>query len=121
VWSPFIIEIKKCIIKSTPNGMLFNISVYCAICAINALNGNQVNYGIYFGDLNEIPFIKANMQIFHRSQSNCKNAPVQEFGIVRTMYIDSIEYAIQEFLSLLTGKLFVRTKSNNIWYEWKEK
>lgn len=85
------------------------------------LNGNQVNYGIYFGDLNEIPFIKANMQIFHRSQSDCKNAPVQEYSIVRIMYIDSAEYAIQEFLSLLTTKLFVRNKHNGIWNEWKEK
>ena len=101
--------------------MLFSISVYCAICAINALNGNKVNYGIYFGDLNEIPFMKANMQIFHRSQSDCKNAPVQEYGIVRTMYIDSAEYAIQEFLSLLATKLFVRNKHNGIWNEWKEK
>jgi hypothetical protein len=101
--------------------MLFSISVYCAIGAINALNGNKVNYGIYFGDLNEIPFIEANMQIFHRSQPDCKNAPVQEYGIVRTMYVDSTEYAIQEFLSLLTTKLYVRNKFKNIWNEWKEK
>ena len=64
------------------------------IGAINALNSDKVNYGIYFGDLNEIPFIKANMQIFHRSQPDCKNVPVQEYGIVRTMYVDSTEYAI---------------------------
>lgn len=91
------------------------------IGAINALNSDKVNYGIYFGDLNEIPFIKANMQIFHRSQPDCKNVPVQEYGIVRTMYIDSTEYAIQEFLSLLTTKLYVRNKLENIWNEWKEK
>nr|DAI92316.1 MAG TPA: hypothetical protein [Bacteriophage sp.] len=36
----FLVEVKKCIIKSTPNGMLFSISVYCSISAINALNGN---------------------------------------------------------------------------------
>ena len=64
------------------------------IGAINALNSDKVNYGIYFGDLNEIPFIKANMQIFHRSQPDCKNVPVQEYGIVRTMYVDSTEYAL---------------------------
>lgn len=91
------------------------------IGAINALNSDKVNYGIYFGDLNEIPFIKANMQIFHRSQPDCKNVPVQEYGIVRTMYVDSTEYAIQEFLSLLTAKLYVRNKLENIWNEWKEK
>lgn len=91
------------------------------IGAINALNSDKVNYGIYFGDLNEIPFIKANMQIFHRSQLDCKNVPVQEYGIVRTMYVDSTEYAIQEFLSLLTAKLYVRNKIQNIWNEWKEK
>lgn len=91
------------------------------IGAINALNSDKVNYGIYFGDLNEIPFIKANMQIFHRSQPDCKNVPVQEYGIVRTMYVDSTEYAIQEFLSLLTAKLYVRNKFENIWNEWKEK
>lgn len=91
------------------------------IGAINALNSDKVNYGIYFGDLNEIPFIKANMQIFHRSQPDCKNVPVQEYGIVRTMYVNSTEYAIQEFLSLLTTKLYVRNKFENIWNEWKEK
>lgn len=91
------------------------------IGAINALNSDKVNYGIYFGDLNEIPFIKANMQIFHRSQPDCKNVPVQEYGIVRTMYVDSTEYAIQEFLSLITTKLYVRNKFENIWNEWKEK
>ena len=74
-------------------------------CFSNKLYSDKVNYGIYFGDLNEIPFIKANMQIFHRSQPDCKNVPVQEYGIVRTMYVDSTEYAIQEFLSLLTAKL----------------
>lgn len=89
--------------------------------ALNQLNSDKVNYGIYFGDLNEIPFIKANMQIFHRSQPDCKNVPVQEYGIVRTMYVDSTEYAIQEFLSLLTTKLYVRNKFENIWNEWKEK
>lgn len=87
----------------------------------NKLYSDKVNYGIYFGDLNEIPFIKANMQIFHRSQPDCKNVPVQEYGIVRTMYVDSTEYAIQEFLSLLTAKLYVRNKLENIWNEWKEK
>ena len=61
------------------------------------------------------------MQIFHRSQPDCKNVPVQEYGIVRTMYVDSTEYAIQEFLSLLTTKLYVRNKLENIWNEWKEK
>nr|DAJ33253.1 MAG TPA: hypothetical protein [Herelleviridae sp.] len=91
------------------------------IGAINALNSDKVNYGIYFGDLNEIPFIKANIQIFHRSQPDCKNVPVQEYGIVRTMYVNSTEYAIQEFLSLLTAKLYVRNKLENIWTEWKEK
>lgn len=91
------------------------------IGAINALNSDKVNYGVYFGDLNEIPFIKANMQIFHRSQPDCKNVPVQEYGIVRTMYVDSTEYAIQEFLSLITAKLYVRNKLENIWKGWKEK
>lgn len=61
------------------------------------------------------------MQIFHRSQPDCKNAPVQEYGIVLTMYVDSTEYAIQEFLSLLNTKLYVRNKFENIWNEWKEK
>lgn len=37
----FLVEVKKCIIKSTPNGMLFSISVYCSISAINALNGKS--------------------------------------------------------------------------------
>lgn len=38
----FLVEVKKCIIKSTPNGMLFSISVYCSISAINALNGKSL-------------------------------------------------------------------------------
>lgn len=40
----FLVEVKKCIIKSTPNGMLFSISVYCSISAINALNGNSFRF-----------------------------------------------------------------------------
>lgn len=38
----FHVWVKKCIIKSTPNGMLFSISVYCSISAINALNGKTL-------------------------------------------------------------------------------
>jgi hypothetical protein len=40
----FLVEVKKCIIKSTPNGMLFSISVYCSISAINALNGKTSKF-----------------------------------------------------------------------------
>lgn len=107
--------------KITSKNYALDAGQMTLLAALNKLNSDKVNYGIYFGDLNEIPFIKANMQIFHRSQPDCKNVPVQEYGIVRTMYVDSTEYAIQEFLSLLTTKLYVRNKFENIWNEWKEK
>ena len=61
------------------------------------------------------------MQILHRSHPDCKNVPIKEYGIVRTMYVDSTKYAIQEFLSLVSAKLYVRNKFENIWNEWKEK
>lgn len=87
----------------------------------NKLNSDQINRGIYSGDLNEIPLIKANIQVIHRSDLNCKNKPSNEYGIVRTMYIDSSSFAVQEFLSLANAKIFVRTKNSNTWSEWKEK
>ena len=62
------------------------------------------------------------MQTIHRAHPDCKNNPESgEYGIVRTMYIDSSQYAIQEFLSLSNAKLFVRTKRSNSWGNWEEK
>lgn len=91
------------------------------IGAINALNGNKVNYFGYDGDLNDIPG-KLNEQTIYRAHYSCKNNPAPgEYGIVRTMYIDSTKYAIQEFLSLSNAKLFVRTKGGNVWNIWVEK
>lgn len=91
------------------------------IGAINVLNGNEINYGSYDGDLNDIP-AKPNKQTICRASSSCKNNPAPgEYGIVRTMYIDNAEYAIQEFLSLSNAKLFVRTKGGNNWGIWIEK
>lgn len=91
------------------------------IGAINALNGDKVNYGSYDGDLNDIP-AKPNKQTICRATSSCKNNPSPgEYGIVRTMYVDSTEYAIQEFLSLSNAKLFVRVKGGNAWGVWIEK
>lgn len=91
------------------------------IGAINALNDNKANYGSYDGDLNDIP-VKPNKQTIYRTSSSCKNNPAPgEYGIVRTMYVDGSEYAIQEFLSLSNAKLFVRTKGGNVWGIWVEK
>lgn len=49
----FLVEVKKCIIKSTPNGMLFSISVYCSISAINALNGNLGSHNTFYKNLGD--------------------------------------------------------------------
>lgn len=91
------------------------------IGAINALNSDKVNYGSYTGDLNNIPVI-VNKQTIYRVIPNCKNSPTPgEHGILRTMYIDKSKYAIQEFLSHANTKLFIRSKSNDVWGNWVEK
>lgn len=91
------------------------------IGAINALNSDKVNYGSYTDDLNNIPVI-VNEQTIYRVIPNCKNSPAPgEHGILRTMYIDNSKYAIQEFLSHANTKLFIRSKSNNVWGNWVEK
>lgn len=91
------------------------------IGAINALNSDKVNYGSYTGDLNNIPVI-VNKQTIYRVIPNCKNSPTPgEHGILRTMYIDNSKYAIQEFLSHANTKLFIRSKSNDVWGNWVEK
>lgn len=91
------------------------------IGALNYLNGNKANYGSYTGDLNNIPVI-VNKQTIYRVIPNCKNSPTPgEHGILRTMYIDNSKYAIQEFLSHANTKLFIRSKSNDVWGNWVEK
>lgn len=91
------------------------------IGAINALNSDKANYGSYTDDLNNIPVI-VNEQTIYRVIPNCKNSPAPgEHGILRTMYIDNSKYAIQEFLSHANTKLFIRSKSNNVWGNWVEK
>lgn len=89
--------------------------------ALNKLNSDKVNYGSYTDDLNNIPVI-VNEQTIYRVIPNCKNSPAPgENGILRTMYIDNSKYAIQEFLSHANTKLFIRSKSNNVWGNWVEK
>jgi hypothetical protein len=89
--------------------------------ALNQLNSDKVNYGSYTDDLNNIPVI-VNEQTIYRVIPNCKNSPAPgEHGILRTMYIDNSKYAIQEFLSHANTKLFIRSKSNNVWGNWVEK
>lgn len=89
--------------------------------ALNQLNSDKANYGSYTDDLNNIPVI-VNEQTIYRVIPNCKNSPAPgEHGILRTMYIDSSKYAIQEFLSHANTKLFIRSKSNNVWGNWVEK
>lgn len=91
------------------------------ISAINTLNSDKANYGSYTDDLNNIPVI-VNEQTIYRVIPNCKNSPAPgEHGILRTMYIDNSKYAIQEFLSHANTKLFIRSKSNNVWGNWVEK
>lgn len=89
--------------------------------ALNQLNSDKANYGSYTDDLNNIPVI-VNEQTIYRVIPNCKNSPAPgEHGILRTMYIDNSKYAIQEFLSHANTKLFIRSKSNNVWGNWVEK
>jgi hypothetical protein len=89
--------------------------------ALNTLNSDKANYGSYTDDLNNIPVI-VNEQTIYRVIPNCKNSPAPgEHGILRTMYIDNSKYAIQEFLSHANTKLFIRSKSNNVWGNWVEK
>lgn len=91
------------------------------IQALNTLNSDKANYGSYTDDLNNIPVI-VNEQTIYRVIPNCKNSPAPgEHGILRTMYIDNSKYAIQEFLSHANTKLFIRSKSNNVWGNWVEK
>lgn len=91
------------------------------LAALNKLNSDKANYGSYTDDLNNIPVI-VNEQTIYRVIPNCKNSPAQgEHGILRTMYIDNSKYAIQEFLSHANTKLFIRSKSNNVWGNWVEK
>ena len=91
------------------------------LAALNKLNSDKVNYGSYTGDLNNIPVI-VNKQTIYRVIPNCKNSPTPgEHGILRTMYIDKSKYAIQEFLSHANTKLFIRSKSNDVWGNWVEK
>jgi len=79
------------------------------------------NKGPYTGDLNNISG-NANILIFHRASNNCLNAPTAAYGLVETLYIDSVSYAIQRFTSLEAySKLFVRTKSDGVWGSWVEK
>lgn len=83
--------------------------------------GNKVNYGSYTDDLNNIP-VRINVQTVYRVVPNCKNSPAPgEHGVLRTMYVDSSRYAIQDFLSIATTKLFVRSKINDNWSNWVEK
>ena len=53
---------------------------------------------------------------------NTLNSPRPgEHGILRTMYVDGSQYAIQEFLSLASAQLLIRVRDSNGWRKWVEK
>lgn len=107
--------------KITSKNYALDAGQMTLLAAINKLNSDKVNYGSYAGDLNNIPVI-VNKQTIYRVIPNCKNSPTPgEHGILRTMYIDNSKYAIQEFLSHANTKLFIRSKSNDVWGNWVEK
>lgn len=107
--------------KITSKNYALDAGQMTLLAALNKLNSDKVNYGSYTGDLNNIPVI-VNKQTIYRVIPNCKNSPTPgEHGILRTMYIDKSKYAIQEFLSHANTKLFIRSKSNDVWGNWVEK
>lgn len=107
--------------KITSKNYALDAGTMTLLAALNKLNSDKANYGSYTDDLNNIPVI-VNEQTIYRVIPNCKNSPAQgEHGILRTMYIDNSKYAIQEFLSHANTKLFIRSKSNNVWGNWVEK
>ena len=107
--------------KITSKNYALGAGTMTLLAALNKLNSDKANYGSYTDDLNNIPVI-VNEQTIYRVIPNCKNSPAQgEHGILRTMYIDNSKYAIQEFLSHANTKLFIRSKSNNVWGNWVEK
>ena len=107
--------------KITSKNYALDAGTMTLTAALNKLNSDKANYGSYTDDLNNIPVI-VNEQTIYRVIPNCKNSPAPgEHGILRTMYIDNSKYAIQEFLSHANTKLFIRSKSNNVWGNWVEK
>lgn len=107
--------------KITSKNYALDAGTMTLLAALNKLNSDKANYGSYTDDLNNIPVI-VNEQTIYRVIPNCKNSPAPgEHGILRTMYIDNSKYAIQEFLSHANTKLFIRSKSNNVWGNWVEK
>lgn len=107
--------------KITSKNYALDAGQMTLLAALNKLNSDKANYGSYTDDLNNIPVI-VNEQTIYRVIPNCKNSPAPgEHGILRTMYIDNSKYAIQEFLSHANTKLFIRSKSNNVWGNWVEK
>ena len=104
--------------KLTSKTYALDAGTQTLIAALNSLNSNIVNKGIYNGDLDEITMSR-NMISVYRAGYNCANSPVENsYGIVKTIYIDGGDYAIQEFVSLTTGYYYIRLKLNGIWSKW---
>ena len=84
---------------------------------------NLTSGGAYDGDLNNIPFITANVPTFYRAAATCANIPSADYpGVVETLYVDSSAYAIQRFTSMdATSSFWVRRKYNGTWGAWVSK
>lgn len=79
--------------------------------------------GVYNGDLNSIPVV-ANTLTIWLSVPESANAPIASYGLVETIYIDSVSHAIQRFTSWETPnapRLFIRKKASGTWGGWVEK
>jgi hypothetical protein len=62
------------------------------------------------------------MLTVYRAANTCTNIPVAAHGIVETMYIDSVSYAIQRFTSIeISPRFWIRSKISGTWNSWIEK
>ena len=62
------------------------------------------------------------MLIAYRAVKGCANAPSNNHGILDTMYVDTVAYALQRYTTLeASPKLWIRTKLEGTWGAWVEK
>lgn len=108
------------IVNKLTNAVIANLetSPQTIVGAINSLNSNIINKGTYNADLNDIPVMVNRISVY-RTGVDCTNSPVQNsYGVIKTSYIDSNNYAIQEFVSLSTGYYYIRLKVSGTWSKW---
>jgi len=96
-------------------------ALYSVDQKVDQVNSNIANRGFYLDNLNDIPYV-SNIMTVYRASPECANNPTKAYGIVKTLYIDAGDYAIQEFTAMdATNSFSVRTKLNGIWGDWIEK